>query len=43
MENNVQCPLVAVAVTPLRKEKDGTMDDVCHTCTTLFDQEHGRG
>lgn len=39
MENKGQCQLIAVAVTLLRKGKD----DVGHACTTLFDQEHGRG
>lgn len=43
MENKGLCQLIAVAVTPLRMGKDGTVDDVCHTRTTLFDQEHGRG
>lgn len=32
MENQGLCQLIAVAVTPLRKGKNGIVDDVCHTC-----------
>lgn len=40
IENKLQYWLIAVAVPPLRKGKDGRVDDVCYTCTAFIDQEH---
>lgn len=36
IENKLEYWLIAVPVPPLKKGKDGRVDDVCYTCTALL-------